>query len=370
MTVSSPHWPVGSRRGFTLIELLVVIAIIAILIGLLLPAVQKVREAAARMSCSNNLKQLGLAVHNFAGTNDDKIPMLGEAQEGGHWTAFVLPYMEQDNAFRALTFGSTDFATSAGLANPSITSASAIERQMAACNTPFKTFRCPSSTAPERVFDASCYSPAWYANRVPCNYLGVVTGVQPHDGKPAASAGWGRNPGAVAGSLGHWQLDGMFVTRPTATSRIRQGGLGGPVGLLGVTDGLSNTAMIGEAEPDPQLPSLASIQENPNCGRKDHWAIGGDDFDNWEGTDWSEMGGSLAVKINYLRPVGAGTPNDTGNDTNLAWGAYEVSFSSRHTGGAMFVMGDGSVKFVRDSVAPATLSALGTRAGGEVLGDY
>ena len=99
------------KKGFTLIELLVVIAIIAILIGLLLPAVQKVREAAARMSCQNNLKQQGLAVHNFASANGDKIPMLGEAKEGGHWTAFILPYIEQENMFKALTFGSTDFAT-------------------------------------------------------------------------------------------------------------------------------------------------------------------------------------------------------------------------------------------------------------------
>ena len=352
------------RSAFTLIELLVVIAIIAILIGLLLPAVQKVREAAARMSCSNNLKQLGLAVHNFADANDSKIPMLGEAQEGGHWSAFILPYIEQDNAFKALTFGSTDFASSAGLANPSISSANNIERQMAACNTAFKSLRCPSSTAPERVFDASVYAPAWYANRVPCNYLGVVTGFQPHDGKPAS--GWGRNPGVIAGAKGHWELDGMFVTRPTATSRVAQGGMGGPVTLLGVTDGLSNTAMIGEAEPDPQLASLAGVQENPNCGRKDHWAIGGDDFDNWEGTDWSEMGGSTAVRINFPRP--AGSPNGA-SDTDLNWGAYEVSFGSRHTGGAQFVMGDGSVRFIRDSISPVALSAYGTRNGGEVISE-
>jgi prepilin-type N-terminal cleavage/methylation domain-containing protein/prepilin-type processing-associated H-X9-DG protein len=352
------------RRGFTLIELLVVIAIIAILIGLLLPAVQKVREAANRAKCTNNLKQLGIAVHAFADANDSKIPMLGEAEEGGHWTAFILPYIEQDNLFRALTFGSTDFAAGTVVANPQITSTNAIERQIAACGTTVPILRCPSTTAPDRIVDASCYVPPWFASRVPCNYLGVVTGLQPHDFKPS----WGWGVSGVAGSLHHSELDGMFTTRPRGSTgnmnRIRNGGMGGPVNFAAVIDGLSNTCMIGEAEPDPLLAQMASTQENGNAGRKDHWSIGGDDFDNWEGTDWSEMGGSLAVRINFPRPDRTTT---SWSNTDPVWGAYEVSFGSRHTGGANFCMGDGSVRFLRDSIAQQTLSALGTRAGGEVI---
>ncbi len=344
------------RRGFTLIELLVVIAIIAILIGLLLPAVQKVREAAARMSCQNNLKQQGLAVHSFASANDGKLPMFGEAEEGAHWTAFLLPHMEQDNLFKALTFNA-DFARAASTpAAVDITSANAIDRNMAAAGTVIKTLRCPSTLAPERVVDGSGYAPPWYCVRVPCNYLAVVTGLQPHDFRPSASPA----------GMTVYNFDGMWACRAKPNHKVSAGGMGGPVTLLGVTDGLSNTVMIGEAEPQSDIASMAPSGAEPqNAGRKDHWYIGGDDMDNYETIDWSECGGSTAVRINYPRPA-TGTQ---GSGTDADWGAYEVSFGSKHSGGANFVFGDGSVRFLRDGISPQTLSALGTRATGEVVGN-
>lgn len=363
------------RTAFTLVELLVVIAIIGILIGMLLPAVQQVREAARRSACSNNLKQWGLAVHNYAGTSGEKFPMLGEAEEGGHWTAFVLPFMEQNNMFDALTFGSNDWAAGSQVTGASLTSANPIERQIAASETLLAAIRCPSTAADEQVIDASTFSPPWFvAARVPANYLGVVTGVQPNDWKP--SWGWGRSNRATWGSgmvtRHHSELDGIFGTRPRGVSgnanRLANGGSASYITFAGVVDGLSNTVMIGEAEPDPDLTSMANVQESQNTGRKDHWAIGGDDMDNWEGTDWSEMGGSTAVAINYQRP--ANRPSPLAMDGSATWAAYEVSFSSNHSGGAQFCRGDASVSFIGQDIDPATYSNLGNREDGNVLGEF
>lgn len=355
-------------RGFTLVELLVVIAIIGILVGLLLPAVQAAREAARRMQCQNNLKQLGLAVHNFASTYKEQIPMLGEAQEGAQWSSFVLPFIEQNALFGAISFGSVDWAQPAAPGNATLDSTSAILRNVAASQHLVQFMRCPSSTSSTAIFDASTYSPPWFvAARQPANYLGVVTGIQPNDWKPAV--GWGRpnRPtwtdanGATQQTRGHWELDGMWLTRPIDTARVAQGGMGGAVKLSSVTDGLSNTLMLGEAEPDPKLADTSSFQESANTGRKDHWALGGDDFDNWEGTDWSECGGSTAVRVNYPKPT------SRFSDASPEWAAYEVSFGSRHSGGANFCSGDGSVRFIPDAIDLRTYSWLGTRERGETV---
>ena len=361
------------KSGFTLVELLVVIAIIGILVGMLFPAIQAVREAARRTSCSNKLRQIGVAVHNYASAKSEQLPMLGEAEEGGFWTAFILPYIEQENVHERLSFGGTNWASSAAVSNADINSPSAVIRQIAACETQYDIYRCPSTAAPTQVFDASCYIPEWFvANRVPVNYLGVVTGIQPVDWKP--SWGWGTTTrGTWSGNttLHHSELDGCFLTRPRGSSgvenRLINGGDGGAVYLGQIKDGTSNTLLIGEAEPDPQLAEIASTRETPNSGRKDHWAIGSDDMDNWEGTDWSEAGGSTAVAINYPRPAVDFPTSPFVLDGSLEWGAYEVSFSSNHSGGAQFCRADSSVKFFSDQVDAAILSALGTRNNGEVI---
>src|SRR6476620_105713 len=141
-----------SRRGFTLIELLVVIAIIAILIGLLLPAVQKIREAANRMKCSNNLKQIGLAVHNYhdtmgflpsAGAADGKPMSSGpwpNSGEGTNWLVHIMPYIEQGNIYNKLTFTGDSGWTNV---NGSATS-SAVNNVKIVAGTVVPIYRCPS----------------------------------------------------------------------------------------------------------------------------------------------------------------------------------------------------------------------------------
>jgi len=142
------QFPLKGRRGFTLIELLVVIAIIAILIGLLLPAVQKVREAAARIKCENNLKQIGLAMHNYQDTNGalpagwvTSSPAGAIAPSPGWaWSYLILPQIEQDNLFTIIKNDGADIVTPNG--------AWAATANGGVLQTPVKIYRCPSDTGP------------------------------------------------------------------------------------------------------------------------------------------------------------------------------------------------------------------------------
>ncbi len=355
------------NRGFTLVELLVVIAIIGILVGLLLPAVQAAREAARRMQCTNNLKQLVLATHNFHDTHKG-FPMGAEFGVGTAWSGLILPFIEQGNAYNILTFqedgeGNYQWAVplpgADGLAILNSPAPSAkFFRNVYVCEAKIATFRCPSTPFPEQVADIS--GDNWIVQRrASSNYLGNVSSKLVDDRRM-------QNVATPWGGTGNVEVisdqDGIFIQKVNHQRIKRNGksfGLTG-VNMGGITDGTSNTIAIGEADPDLRtVAEMGIIRENnaSRMGRKDHWAIGSDDIDTTGQGDMSEVLGSTGVPMN-LPPVAPGSD---------AFAAYEFSFGSRHVGGANFGFGDGSIRFLSQSVDLATYKGLGSRNGGEVV---
>jgi prepilin-type N-terminal cleavage/methylation domain-containing protein/prepilin-type processing-associated H-X9-DG protein len=298
--------------GFTLIELLVVIAIIAILIGLLLPAVQKVREAAARTQCSNNLKQIGTAFHNYHSAHDRFPPgfvSLAASTDaesegpGWGWGAILLPYLEQDNLHRQIDF-------TKDIADPA---------NAAARVRPLKVFLCPSDSPPSPVITVSGGSGP-ICDVAYANYVGV-------GGTFEVSAFPDTNTG-------------VLIRDKTLKNRGFK--------VTDITDGSSLTIFAGERE------SKRSPQ-----------------------TTW--VGAVTGVLVPPLNPAfeeeechilcttNTGTAAD-GRTPNNTLGHVEDA-SSRHPGGVNFLFGDGSVRFFRQSIDPVTWERVGTRAGGEVVGD-
>ncbi len=345
-----------TKPAFTLVELLVVIAIIGILVGLLLPAVQAAREAARRMQCSNNVKQLALTLHNFHDANRG-FPMGAEFGVGTSWTSLIMPYMEQSNAYNILTFqedSGGNYQWAIGL--PGVPGETALNnpayrffKNIYVCESKVPSWRCPSSAFPDQVADIS--GDNWIVlKRTPINYLGCVTSTLMNDRRP------------IGGVEVISDLEGIFIQKKNnqriKANAVADGMTGTNFG--GITDGSSNTIAIGEAESDLRVVAdMGIVRENntANFGRKDHWGFGGDDVDTTNQGDMSEHLGSTGVGMN-LPPVAQGTP---------AFAAYEFSFGSRHTGGANFGMGDGSVRFLAQSIDAVTYRSLGSRNGSEVV---
>lgn len=303
------------KLGFTLVELLVVIAVIGILVGLLLPAVQAAREAARRMSCSNNVKQIGLALHNYESAHN-KLPF-GWNTHGTLWSAMVLPFMEQDNLYGTLLF------TENGPGNWD--SGSANTR---ACQTPISIFRCPTLPIPMALNYNNI------PNRFPASYRGNA-------GTEVTSDDTSTLPIPGTKSLEMLDLDGVFF----ACSSTRFGE---------VADGLSNTIFIGESHTDPQF--------SKDGQGMDFWVIGSPQADpcrcngGTAGTEFTEAVGGVYPQINaQLR-----TPGITGYLMEIAFGSY-------HVGGAMMGMGDGSVNFMSETIDLNTYRALGSRNRGETV---
>lgn len=283
---------VNRKKGFTLIELLVVIAIIAILIALLLPAVQQAREAARRSTCKNNLKQIGLALHNYHGTHNilpygyNTVPFPGCADGTADirtgWGFFILPFIDQANLYQHCNDnGASDcpiWHTTTALIDTGGTGARAI----------IPVYNCPSD--PMGGINTNLSSNIFGKS----NYKGVT-------------------------------LDATSASRTFGTSAVK-------TRFRDVTDGLSNTIWVGEAS-----------------------------------TDGSYVG---AVWMGVISDVHDNMANVNNSSTWKINGTDSDAFNSMHTGGCHFLMGDGKVRFISENINGDLYTHLGTKNGGEVIGEF
>ena len=368
------------RSAFTLIELLVVIAIIAILIGLLLPAVQKVREAAARAKCSNNLKQMGLAAHNYESTNGYLPPRKGTVNVNGTVgsndaspQALILPYVEQASKYNQFNFNYNvwnDNPAVAGL--PSMSGVN-----LAARSQDIPIYLCPSD--PSSVIRPADWAingnnnPAQYPEGR-CSYLASVGTTSSLVPTSANSATWGTYAGifAVASAPAGQILKGptiVSITDGTSNTSLFSEVMRATEGWPHTSGFRDNTSIILAAGNDPSSNVLfdSDARTAPSCSTGTPWSS----TISYIGTEF-ERALYGTVYYNHTLPPNWNKKNTSAQryncgDTSISY--FHVSASSYHTGGVNLVMADGSVRFVRDSINFVAWQAMGSKSGGEVVTD-
>jgi prepilin-type N-terminal cleavage/methylation domain-containing protein/prepilin-type processing-associated H-X9-DG protein len=336
-----------NRRGFTLIELLVVIAIIAILIGLLIPAVQKARAMMQRLDCQNNLKQMGIALHNYINNNGTLPPAdLNATNYGPSAQERLLPYIEQGAV--AAMVNDTEVSGSSD--------ASTVSSSDLAGRVRIKTYLCPSD-------------------------------VQQGDGYEFGWTNYHSNWGTCVTSTKAW--DGAFV--PLAGGTTLSIGAGSPIRPEQISDGMSTTGAFAEVcngsgsnapfvsrpadnrydcfEAAPRVTTGTALTTIQNTLRSQNWKTaqyaGAPGWGNppwrWRGYPWRE-GSIWRSGYTHLLP-----PNSPCWRLNADWWQLVTPTSSMHDGGANVVMCDGSVKFVSNNIDPVIWLGMGSRAGGEAV---
>ena len=341
-----------TRPAFTLVELLVVIAIIGILIALLLPAVQAAREAARRAQCSNNLKQIGLGLHNYHGVNRTfpfAFMVDGDTLNVQVWGTRILPYIEQSALYERYHNTVPSFNEATGLGYP----ASDVDDNLAVIATEIDAFLCPSVPGSARTYNGA----------LPSGSFG--------GGVPPTNLTWTAAPSDYCASLGV-DPSGAFAATAYASTTLGQPagamvsvgedlGIGLPMGdcsIASIRDGTSNTIVVGERTGGDEL-YMGNHQRAPSA----YDALGDANGGGWGDVlnGYHYIRGSLAEGI-PLQPTDPGGPCAINCSNSRCAGYY-----SFHPGGAQFLLGDGSVKLIAETIDAYVFAAMLTRQNGETV---